>query len=1163
MLVGLERIRAVRTVLDAFDRAVSVGRVEIIVVEAPTGWGKTALLQAFYQQLAMRQPRPQYWPMSLPDNDRKAVYPPYFQPRTGARMPYFWWGLAGRQVPGKREPEPAALAADPQLDQHLAGLVAAVLDADKLWQQRVRLAVKAVEILPSLGLFGGILDKIDKIQNQIRTAQDIADVIDSATKVFKSRDALISAALSRQGERTIDVRADTAAMRRAKNAGRALGTVAHLLPFVVVVDDAQFLDQATARLLQEIGRHGEAAGLIVMTSTAAQPGEPGGSPLASWISEQESHRLPVTTIALPRLADADMGQLAATWSGPLQDPEVLGRVIERADGNPLTLAHMLELPLVRKALAERDPDMLSPLARLPISDLEHQLAWEALPEPARRVLSVASIHGHLSYEPWLMASMPDTDASRAEAALADCCDRGWLYRPFPESIQFTDTALQQVAANSRDGVLSPDEQRRVAATLYDQVTEARTDGSWQQLPLIVRESSLTAVLDDSLHPVPDGEARAAMSVELATVQRVTGRPEAARALVERLRTFEQTGSVMGAVVATSAEVLFDLGQADEALALLQAEHARLAGEVGENDLATLAALHNLAAVHAAAKRFPEAIDLYRQLLDRRLSVLPPAHEYIRATRRDLAQVLTECHQLDQAIDVYEELYDDNLETVGQSNRQCLADSLSLYRCLRSVGRPDEAAAELAALRQTAYQALGPREILTLAIDQDYAGALGDLGHPDLAVEVMTPVVAMLTELVGLDGPSVLIARDNLAKWTGRAGRPAGAAHMVESLLPDFVRILGPDEFDTLICRQNLGYYLQQGGRLAEAEQVLEQVVQDFTRVFGPDNPLCLVARGNLAICVSAAGRPADAVHMLADLLADRQRVLGPDNPSTLLTRHNLGNTVGEAGDAAGAAYMLKELVQDEVRVLGPLHPNTLLSRKNYATWLSEVGHPAEAIGLLREILPDVVRAFGPQHPQSVQLATALRQLQERHTQERDLAEAQRSLGQEIASGDHDKAPAAMYHLAWIELQAGHVDEARHWYREAIDTGHPDIAAPAMNNLGHLERQQGNLDEARPWLTQAIVSGHPDAAPRAMDNLAILEKQQGNFDQARRWYSEAIATGHPEAAPRAMLNRGILEEQQGNLDEARHWWESAMDAGHYETAERAKRRLRDLDRHEVG
>ena len=58
MLVGLERIRAVRTLLDAFDRAVSAQRVEIIVVEAPTGWGKTALLQAFYQQLAMRQPRP-------------------------------------------------------------------------------------------------------------------------------------------------------------------------------------------------------------------------------------------------------------------------------------------------------------------------------------------------------------------------------------------------------------------------------------------------------------------------------------------------------------------------------------------------------------------------------------------------------------------------------------------------------------------------------------------------------------------------------------------------------------------------------------------------------------------------------------------------------------------------------------------------------------------------------------------------------------------------------------------------------------------------------------------------------------------------------------------------------------------------------------------------
>ena len=41
----------------------------LVVVEGPTGIGKTAVVQALYEQLAMRQARPAYWPATFDASD--------------------------------------------------------------------------------------------------------------------------------------------------------------------------------------------------------------------------------------------------------------------------------------------------------------------------------------------------------------------------------------------------------------------------------------------------------------------------------------------------------------------------------------------------------------------------------------------------------------------------------------------------------------------------------------------------------------------------------------------------------------------------------------------------------------------------------------------------------------------------------------------------------------------------------------------------------------------------------------------------------------------------------------------------------------------------------------------------------------------------------------
>ena len=61
VFVGVDRIRVVRELTEAWESAAGEDRVGLVVVEGPTGIGKTAVVQALYEQLAMRQA----WPALL------------------------------------------------------------------------------------------------------------------------------------------------------------------------------------------------------------------------------------------------------------------------------------------------------------------------------------------------------------------------------------------------------------------------------------------------------------------------------------------------------------------------------------------------------------------------------------------------------------------------------------------------------------------------------------------------------------------------------------------------------------------------------------------------------------------------------------------------------------------------------------------------------------------------------------------------------------------------------------------------------------------------------------------------------------------------------------------------------------------------------------------
>src|SRR5664280_2470128 len=172
--------------------------------------------------------------------------PGQVQPGEGARPAWFWWGWSCKRTSGT--PGFAVAAAGEQVTAHLGGIAAAIAAGDRLWRQRLSYAVTAATLLPALGVLHDLADLIDK-------GADLDEVATKARTVLQTRSGLIAEAFDRQGGRTIDVTGWSKAAAEVGQAADVLTAVSHLLPLVLVIDDAHDLDPISLQV-------GKFAGLV-------------------------------------------------------------------------------------------------------------------------------------------------------------------------------------------------------------------------------------------------------------------------------------------------------------------------------------------------------------------------------------------------------------------------------------------------------------------------------------------------------------------------------------------------------------------------------------------------------------------------------------------------------------------------------------------------------------------------------------------------------------------------------------------------------------------------------------------------------------------------------------------------------------------------------------
>jgi tetratricopeptide (TPR) repeat protein len=986
---GEDRHALVERLVSLYDEVDTEGsRPRWVALEAPSGWGKTRIVQELYAALVATRPgRPEapggYWPPTIVPADgtdgdagihatRKRVHPRQVDREGGSLPPFLWWGISCSARNGVAS---VALREDlGQLQAHAPFLLARCLQLDPVTGELRRsgrdlLGLAADQLGGSLeeAALGAATSALNIAVPGVGLVWSIGKWGFGRVRERTEQARMVSASSSIDTGAADDVLADAVTtLRSLARPG---------LPLVIAVEDLQLADATLVALLEEL----LASASPVLVVTTSWPGSLDEDALAPAVRAAGDRLLRVrATVAddagdLAPLDAAARGRIVSAIH-PGATPATVALLVERFE-NPLLLELACTLGWVRE---EVDPATgrleltAEDVAEIPADAAGlYASMWNRLSEPARRALALA------------VAAIPHEVYPRVGA-------NRWLAGPLAAAVREVFPQAPEVAAELAGTIPGWTRPVRDTFSAYLEPLAQRTAADHGHLN---RASRVKAVQDSlfehartQLTEAPVDELLDLHAADLVIAWQLAGLAE--DPVLFAIAVIQHTN----ALGAHTDDAHRTVELAEQALGLLRAtpDVARLRTEIV---LARAHALSNLG-------RATEAAEAYGQVAEQ-LTLLDGADSRaVLQARQDQASVLSRAGMLEGTLDLLEALVQDAQRALGPSDpltlscRQVLGVTLARSGLVREALDHDR---ELLELFLTSY---GADHELTLAARNNIAVGLATRGYPDLAVRELEEVVATRTRVFGADHHLTLFVRGNLASELRRAGRTQEARTQRAALLADQHRVMGPDHEDTLDSAMRLARLDAELGRPEAALDAATHVVADWVRLHGDDDVRTARARRQLAAVLGAAGqvepaleqarrahatqvgalgehapdaldtvaligllligdeRLAEAHPVYEELYRARLALAGPDEPSTLEARFGMLLTAPGADDAEVRGEMSLEYA----RALGPDHPDTLQMRSEHLRLLVAADRLDEAAAVGRVLVPELTQALGALHP---------------------------------------------------------------------------------------------------------------------------------------------------------------------------------------------------------
>jgi DNA-binding CsgD family transcriptional regulator len=353
-----------------------------------------------------------------------------------------------------------------------------------------------------------------------------------------------------------------------------LGAVAEERPLVCVVDDAQWLDQASTQTLEFVARRLRAEPLAMVFAVRE--------------SEEDTPLGGLPQLVVRGLADRDAGELLDASVPGVLDAAARERILVESQGNPLAL---LELPRGLSA-AELAVGAVSAAATAPVVHRLEQgflRRLAPLPSQSRRLLLVAAAEP-VGDVPLLWRALrrldiqPDAAGAAESAGLIELRDRARFRHPLVRSAIYRSATpserreVHRALADATDPDADPDRRawHRACATLHpDEEVAAELEQAGARALAHGGVAAAAAFLEHSVALTPDPNRRVRRALDGAQVKVHAGAFEDALALLAAAQAVPPDDTVRARVDLVRAEISFATNRGNRALPLLLAAARRL------------------------------------------------------------------------------------------------------------------------------------------------------------------------------------------------------------------------------------------------------------------------------------------------------------------------------------------------------------------------------------------------------------------------------------------------------------------------------------------------------------------------------------------------------------------------------------------------------------
>ncbi|MBK9385558.1 MAG: serine/threonine protein kinase [Planctomycetes bacterium] len=389
------------------------------------------------------------------------------------------------------------------------------------------------------------------------------------------------------------------------------------------------------------------------------------------------------------------------------------------------------------------------------------------------------------------------------------------------------------------------------------------------------------------------------------------------------------------------ELLRNLGQREQALALADAAIASARQGFGASDPHTLFARANRALLLHQAGRSREAVaeleDCARiarpELVEQRIAA---GHIFV-----NLGTALIALDRIDDAEHAFRQAIECSDPATAPAHVLCTGhETLAAIAGYR--GNHAEAIRLLRLAIPLRERSIGAEHTMTRNARGNLAFYLAETGALEEALAVVTDLVDIARRRNGARSTVLLSCLNNRGNYLERLGRLDEAARDYEECLAGRLEVLGEKHPHTLITMGNVANLASLRKDYATANAQFEKLIEISTRERGASHTETLILENNYAYCLGKQERLDDAIRIQGAIAAKAKAALGAESHQTATFLGNLGGLLLRNGDLAAAEPALREAVRVLEQVLGQDAATTVGMRGRLIELLRKTARAEEA-----------------------------------------------------------------------------------------------------------------------------------------------------------------------------------------------------------------------------